>query len=302
MGLRITGNKAVENNVARAQRDHANSLEKLSSGINFTKVDPMPADRAISEGMGQKIREMSSYKKNANDGISLVQIAEAGLSEISNISIRLKELATQAANPTLSDKERKFLFVEYNGLYNEVERIARSTSYNGISLLTAGEDSRGRQGITFRIGSPVEGEDGNDASQVVLDNIEEVIATPLALGLKSVSSLLSNSDGISLDDVEDLFEASLDTLGGSFDTAFDTLNEFRANFGAVGARLGRAINVIDVGIENISAANSRIKDVDYASELANLTKAAILMQTGASLLPQIAAPAQAILSLIKNID
>lgn len=302
MGLRITGTQTLESNVAKARRDYESSLERLSSGVKFTKSDPQPADRALSDGMQRKVREMAAYKRNANEGISLVQTAEDSLNEISNIGIRLKELATQAANPTLSDKERKFLFVEYHSLYNEAERIAETTKYNGIPLLMAGDDRDiSSRGLSFRISAPQES--GDDFGLVSLTGIEDVIASPLALGIKSVENLIFNSDGVSLDDIDDLFDNGIEFLGESFDAALTTISEYRANFGAIGARLNRAIDAIDVGMENLSAATSRIRDVDYASEVANLTSASLLMQTGVSVLSQsYAAPAQAILTLLKNID
>lgn len=303
MGIRITSSGIIENNIARAQKEAAASLEKLSSGIRFTRSDPQPADRAISDSMSAKLREATSYKRNANDGVSLVQTAEAGLSEISNITIRLKELAAQAANPAISDKERRFLFVEYQSLYDEVERVAKTTNFNGMTLLDSEGNSNQRAGnLSFRIGPAVSGEERTDVSLVSADTLSEVTATPLALGLKSVSHLLGNEDGVSLDDVEDVFEASLESVGSSFDTAFEAINTFRAGFGAVGARLSRAISVIEVGMENIAAANSRLRDVDIASEMANLTKSNILVQAGVSLASQAAVPVQAALSLIKLID
>lgn len=300
MGIRITSNGVIENNVARAQHDAEVSLEKLSSGIRFTRSDPMPADRAISDSLQAKLREQTSYKRNANDGISLVQTAEAALSEVSNITIRLKELAAQAANPAISDKERKFLFVEYQGLYDEIDRVAKTTNYNGLSLLDVEKTSA--QGLTFRIGNATNGEGGDDLNIVNVDSLAQVAADTESLGLRSVANLLTNEDGISLDDVESVFESTLDSVGSSFDQAFEAINGYRAGFGAVASRLGRAINVLDVGMENIAAANSRMRDVDYASEVANLTKAKILVQAGVGLLTQGNIPAQAALTLIKLID
>ena len=112
MVLRINGNDFLENNISRAQEDANESTERLSSGVKFTRKNPMPAERAQSDSLTTKMRELNGYKKNATDGMSLTEYADSSLSELSNMNIRMKELVTQATNPALSDKERQFLFVE----------------------------------------------------------------------------------------------------------------------------------------------------------------------------------------------
>lgn len=302
MGLRITGSgKTIENNIAKAQREASDSLERLSSGVRFTRTDPLPADRAISDSLRSKLRDLTSYKRNANEGIGVVQLADATLNELSNMTIRLKELATQSTSNTISDKERQFLFVEYQSLHDEMTRIAETTSLNGSPILNGGgSDGRGGS-FGFRVGSMPKGDDEADMNLLKLTGLDSVIALPAALGLPDVRDLLSNPDGISVDDVIDLFESDADTLSGAFDMALDSLGGFRASFGAFGSRLGKALGVIDVTEENVAAANSRVADVDYASEIANLTKANILVQAGTSLLAQGSFPAQAILTLVKTV-
>lgn len=301
MGIRITGSGAIEGNLRKAQESASNSLEKLSSGVRFTRQDPMPAERAVSDSMTSKLRELSSYKRNANDGLSVVQLADSALNEISNITLRMKELATQASSATLSDKERKFLFVEYQSLHEEIDRISKTTSFNGMDLLNGNTNGSGTDSLAFRVGPAGKGEDGADGNLVTLGGLEAIVADTANLGLKSVSNLLKG-DGISLDDVEEIFESNIDTVSDSFGAAFDRLAQFRASFGAVGSRLSHVMDVLDVTHENIAAANSRLRDVDYASEIANLTKANILVQAGASLLTQGNVPAQVALQLIKAID
>ena len=300
MGIRITPNSVIEHNLERAQKDAANSLERLSSGIKFTRSDPMPTERSLSDSLSKKMRELNSYKRNANDGLSLVQQADSALNEISNITVRLKELATQASSSALSDKERSFLFVEYQSLHDEVGRIAKTTEFNGMRLLNGNEG--GSQSLSIRVGAPALNDEDRDQSVVSLRNLDSIIATPDALGLKSVSNLLKNSKGISLDDISDTFESSVETVSNSFDTAIETLAQYRSGFGAVASRLSKVNDVIDVAYENAASANSRLRDVDYASEVANLTRANILVQAGSSLLSHGNLPATIALQLVKNID
>lgn len=179
MGLRITGTGQVENNIAKAQREAASSLERLSSGVRFTRSEPLPADRAVSDSLTSKLRELNSYKRNANDGISLVQTAESALGEMSNITIRLKELATNASSAALSDKERAFLFVEYESLYEELSRLAQTTEFGGVALLN-GEGRKGSEGagISFRIGRPPSRSGDKDTGLVTIDALKDVVASP----------------------------------------------------------------------------------------------------------------------------
>jgi flagellin len=302
MGLRITGiNGVIENNIAKARREADSSMEKLSSGVRFTRSEPASAERAVSDSLSAKARELASYKRNASDGVSMVQTADAALNEVANITVRMKELATQASSPTLSDKERQFLFVEYKGLYDEINRIAQTTSLNGISLL-AGEEGLSKSGtkdVAFRIGAPHESQ-GKDINTVKLEELSQMDVSPESLGLSNVDDLLSQEDGVSLDDVSDIFESSLDTLSNSFEGAFQKIGAFRTNFGAINSRLSSVLNVLDVAHENLTAANSRLRDVDYATEVTNLTKANILMQAGMSLMTQASLPGQAALTLLQG--
>ncbi len=298
MGLRISSSGVIENNIEKARRDSQSSLEKLSSGVRFTRQDPMPAERSLSDSLSSKLRELSSYKRNANDGISLVQSADSALNEISNITVRLKELATQASSAALSDKERSFLFVEYQSLYEEINRIAKTTEFNGMALLSG----QGTGELSFRVGRESLDQQGSDRSLVKISQLSEINASSETLGLVSVPDLANTAEGVSLDDVIDTFSSSDQSVGESFEQALEKLALFRSTFGSVGARLSRVMDVIDTSIENTSAANSRLKDVDYASEIANLTKANILLQAGTSLLSQGNLPAALALTLVKNLD
>jgi flagellin len=302
MGLRIQGSNSIEGNLRRATEDAAESLEKLSSGTIFTPKNPQPAQRALSDNMSVKIREFAAQKRSVNDAISLVETADSALNEVGNITNRLKELATQAASPTLSDKERRFIFVEYETLRDEIDRIAGTTQYNGMSLLSnpAGSNERPAD-LQFRL-SFNSGEEGTeDPGLVSLSGFNDIIATAENLGIQSLKSLISG-DGISLDDLESVFGLEASSIGETFLDAFEKIASFRSGFGAIASRMAKALDVIDVANENLSAAQSRIRDVDYASEVTNLTQANILVQAGTSLLTQANLPAQLVLSLIRNLD
>jgi flagellin len=300
MGLRITNNQTVQNNIEKARREAANSLEKLSSGVVFTRDDPKPAERALSDSLTSKLRELSSYKQNANDGVSLVQTADSALGEVSNMVIRLKEITTQASSPTLSDNERKFLFVEYKSLYDEIDRVAQTTSFNGMGLLAGGQGAPAK--IGFRVGPPSGSGEEDDRNVVSIQGIGEISSSTERLGLKDVNDFLRGNSGVSLDDVLDFFDSSDSSVSSSFDSALETLAGFRSVFGAVGSRLGHVMDVLDIATENTAAAQSRLRDVDYATEVTNLTKANILVQAGASLLTQGNVPAQVALTLINGLQ
>jgi flagellin len=300
MTMRIAGANPVERNLAKSQSDVQNSLEKLSSGVKFTKSDPAPADRSISERLGMRMRENESYKRNANEGVSLVQTADSALGNVSNMVVRMQELATQAAAPTISDKERKFLFVEYESLFNEVNRVSKSTAFGGQNLLSGDEEGEDPRSVSFRVGGFNPDDNGKDRNQIFLDGLEKVNTTTEKLGLKSVKEFLSNPDGISLDDIESAFESSIDTVSESFQGALEKVSGFRSHFGAVGSRLTHSIDFLDVAQENLSASQSRIKDVDYASEVANLTRANMLVQASSSLMSQTNLPSRVALTLLRG--
>ena len=303
MGLRITGSGIVESNIAKAQREASKSLERLSSGVKFTREEPLPAERALSDSLSMKMRELASYKRNANDGFSLVQTADSALNEVTNVVVRLKELATQASSSTLSDHERKFLFVEYNALHDEINRISTTTSFNGMNVLNgnSGADDAGGSNLAIRVGSSTQSPDSaNDLNVIKLDSMQNIVATTENLGLRAVKNLLGNVEGVSLEDVADVFESDDDSVSASFESALEKIASFRSGLGAVSSRLTHVIDVLDIANENMSAAQSRIRDVDYATETSNLARAKILVQAGASLLAQGNLPAQLALTLINN--
>jgi flagellin len=276
MGLRINTNVPsllAQRALANTQRNLNNSLRKMATGQRITRAADDAAGLAISEKLKANIRSIRQAKRNAGDGISLIQTAEGGLNEVSNIIIRLRELAMQSANDTLGREEREFSNIEFQNLKEELQRISSVTEFNGIRLLDGSGDR-----LEFQIGLY------NDPMQDRISyNAGDMDSTVSALGL--VSESVSTKEGSQL---------TLKRL----DDALVRINGMRANLGALQNRLSSTINNLGNSDENLSAANSRIRDVDIAAESATMTKSNILMQSGVSVLSQANQTPQAALKLL----
>ena len=278
MGLRINTNVAslnAQRNLRGTRLSMNQALEKLSSGQRINRAGDDAAGLAISENLKAQIRGLGQAERNAEDGISLVQIAEGALGEVSNILIRLRELSVQAASDTIGSTERKFLNVEFEQLTSEIDRIANSTEFNRVPLLNG-------TGAVFDIqigtrNDPISDRLTFDASSA------DVNVAALGLNLASVADKISSQNSLS-----------------SIDQAIVSVSGIRADFGALQNRLQSTINNIAVSIENLSAANSRVRDTDIASETAELTKQNILMQAGTSVLSQANSSTKSALSLIQS--
>lgn len=301
MVLRIISSGSVESNITKAQKEYENSLEKLSSGVRFTRSEPMPAERARSDKLMAKMRELNVYKQNANQGLSFTETLDSSLNSVSNSIIRLKELVAQSTNPALSDKERGFLFVEYQAHYESLVSSSPASAQTEGDFIRS-EGSSG-EAIHVRVSSP-NLMDGKDIGLIPIENLDKIKLHPEDLGIKSAEALVNAEEGVSLDDVLDNFDVSEVTeLGASFDQAHLQVSEHRANIGAATARLNSALNTINIAYENTAAANSRIRDVDYATEMTNLARANILVQASSSLLAQKNQhSAESILTLVKSTD
>ena len=264
MGLRINTNVpslSAQRSLGINTRNLNDNLRKLSSGERITKAGDDAAGLAISENLKAQIRGMRQAKRNTGDAISMLQTAEGGMNEISNIIIRLRELSVQAASDTVGTTERGFSDIEFQSLKEEIDRISKSTEFNGIKLL----DGTGGK-LEFQIGTK------NDP---ILDRLHYD-------GSRADTSL--ESLGLAIDQVstKEGAQASLKKL----DDALVQINGVRANLGALQNRLQSTSNNLEVSDENLSAANSRIRDVDVASETADMTKNNILLQAGISVLSQ----------------
>lgn len=264
MGLRIGTNVAsiaAQRSMVGSQREIQKSFAQLSSGSRITKSADDAAGLAISENMKSHIRSYTQAQRNANDGISMVQVAEGGLNEVSNIMTRLRELGVQAASDNIGDTERGFVNKEVQQLKTEADRIAKTTRFGKTQLLdgTGGE-------FSFQI--DIHNDETNDRIKF---NASETDASASNLGI----------DGLDFSDKNNAREA-LDTL----DKAQTQVNGYRANLGAVQNRLNSTSDNLGVSMENLSAANSRIRDTDIAASSAELTKNNILMSASTSVMAQ----------------
>ena len=276
MGLRISTNVAslnAQKNLAFTQRASERSLARMSSGFRINQAADDAAGLAISEQLKGQIRGLRQAGRNANDGISLVQVAEGGLNETSNMLIRLRELGVQAASDTIGDTERKFVDVEYQQLKSEIQRISEVTTFNGRDLLN------GTGGvIDIQVGTH------NDA-------FKDRISFNASAANSSLESLGLVAEGASS---KEMAQNSIDAI----DKAIVSVNAIRANFGAMQNRLTSTTANIAVSDENLSAANSRIRDADIAAESSELTRNNILMQAGISVLSQANSASQMALKLL----
>ncbi len=278
MGLRINTNVAslnAQRNLRGSKLGLDKSLERLSSGYRINRAGDDAAGLAISENLKAQIRGLKQASRNGQDGISLVQVAEGGLNEISSILIRLRELAVQAASDTIGPVERQFLNVEYDQLVSEVDRIADGTEFNG-TLLLSGTGSI----LDFQVGTR------NDP------NIDRLSFDA------SKADANSAALGVNLTSVAD--KASAQNSLSAIDSAIVSVSAMRADFGAVQNRLQSTINNIAVSVENMSAANSRIRDVDVAEETAEMTMNNVLLNAGTSVLAQANQTSQVALGLLNK--
>jgi flagellin len=277
MGLRINTNVAslnAQRNLGSTRISMNRSLEKLSSGQRINRAGDDAAGLAISENLKAQIRGLGQAERNAEDGISLVQIAEGALGEVSNILIRLRELSVQAASDTIGTTERKFLNVEFEQLTSEVDRIANSTEFNRVPLLNG-------TGAVFDIQIGTRNDPISDRLTFDASSADVNIAA-LGLNLASVSDKISAQNSLT-----------------SIDQAIISVSGIRADFGALQNRLQSTVNNIQTSIENLASANSRVRDTDVAAETAELTKQNILMQAGTSVLSQANSSTNSALALIQ---
>ena len=236
--------------------------------------------------MELKLRSLAASKRNINDAVSLLQIADSGFSEITNIVVRMKEINVAGSTTNLSDKERKFLFMEYEALHEELDRIANTTEFNKIPLLN-GNDERVPETLILRIADPVIGaNDGEDLNELRFEELRNVIATTEGLSLKSAAEFLEEDNDFEADDALDLMESESDDYATVYDEALDTISKFRATYGAMQTRLNTAMTYNEITEENIAAAKSNIADTDYAGELARLAQSNIMIQANTALMSQ----------------
>jgi len=263
MGLRINTNIAsqeVQKNLRASTAQTEAEFSKLSSGKRITKSADDAAGLAIAKKLEAETRGLRMASRNANDAISLVQVAEGGLNETQNILTRLRELSIQAGSDTVGDVERGYLSLEYEQLVQEADRISKTTNFNGRSLLQ-GEGAV----LQFQVGSQ-----GNEHNRIEYDaGVADASSENLGIGGSNLRDKSSAIDNLS-----------------SIDVAIEKVSGFRATFGAVQSRLQTSINTLDVSVVNQESARSRIEDVDVADSTAKLASSQIKSAAGTASLAQ----------------
>ena len=276
MGFRINTNVnslAAQRTLGQNTGKMGDSLAKLASGSRINRSADDAAGLAISEKLRSQIASTKQAERNANDGISMIQTAEGGLNEVSNILNRLRELSVQAASDTVGEAERQFTDLEYQNLKDEIQRIAQVTEFNGKALLSGEGDK-----YDIQIG-------------INNDSFEDRISYDASVTNASLASL--GVDSLTVGTQEGARE-SLENL----DQAIQNISGQRAELGALQNRLTSTIQNLQVTSENQEAANSRIRDTDYAAETANRAKLQILQSAGTAVLAQANADGQNALGLI----
>lgn len=294
MGLRIktnVGSLIAQRQFGKSREAMQESLEKLSSGQRINKSSDDAAGLAVSEAMRAKLKGLAQAKRNANDGISFLQTAEGGLSELNNAIVRMRELTTQAASDTIGARERTFLNREFQQLAQETLRIKNETEFNGKAVLRdeSGQDINIQVGVSYR----GEGSTAAENADVVAINLSEISALNEKINDISELSITSEEGGRNLGggDTNEIF--------AKLDDAITQVTDFRATLGAMQSRMNSTITNIDVTTENLASAQSRIRDVDYASETAKLTQNRILSAAGTSVLTQANSVPETVLQLLR---
>jgi flagellin len=266
-----------------AQNKLTVSFERLSSGQRINRAQDDAAGMGISQKLTASINSTSVAMRNANDAIGMLQTAEGALTEISTMLQRFKELAVQGANPALSASQRGFLSVEMGGLKSEIQSITTRTRFNGTSLLGAAGT------LNFQTGETTT--DTLSVKTFDVYNDTQRFSKLVAL----VGQTFTNDDGVG-----QLTETSqFQDLSETIDSAIDEVATQRATYGAQVNRLNHNLNNLSALHENLSAANSRILDTDYANETAQLTKTQILQQAATAMLSQANAQPNVVLALLK---
>jgi len=277
MALRINTNVAsvfAQKHVSRTSERMQSSMEHLSSGLRITKAADDAAGLAVSEKMRSQIRSLRMAQRNVSDGISMVQTAEGGLNEVTSILSRMRELSVEAASGVLQATERAYLATEFTALQNEIERSADSTEFNGLNL-----------------------SDGSTATvdvQVGIFNVAAQDRITVTLQDAQTATLAVDTGTIDLGSA-----ANSQAAITAIDTALDSVNDSRADYGAIQNRLGSAMRNLENYTENLVEAESRIRDVDFAAETAEMTRNQIFQQAGVSILAQANSSSQVALALLQ---
>ena len=275
MGLRVNTNVAslnAQKNLSNVNEQLSINFRRLSTGLRIATAADDAAGLAISERLRSQVRSLDQAKRNSNDGISLLQTAEGSLNEANGILVRLRELAVQASNGTVSGQDKDTLNTEFSTLVNELNRIGRSTAFNGINLLDGSASN-----VNFQVGL---------GTTATIDQIQVTLSPALSTSL-SLNSLDIGSQGNTSQAISNI------------DAAINSVSSLRGRLGAAQNRLTSTINNLASTVENLSAAESRIRDVDVAYETAQLSRNQILQQASISILSQANSQPQSALNLLR---
>jgi len=281
MTLSINTNIAslnAQRNLTGSQSSLATSMQRLSSGLRVNSSKDDAAGLAIAERMNAQVRGMNVAIRNANDGISLAQTADGALAQVSNSLQRMRELAVQSRNATNSSSDKESLNKEFSQLQSEITRVLGGTTFNGKHILGSDAGS-----LDFQIGANTTSDDRVTVSTTDMTNDANITAV-------TVSTATIGSTAAA---------TSIDTVIDNIDTAIDDVNDTRAMFCATQSRFDSVISNLQSGVENQTAARSRIMDADFASETANMSRSQVLQQAGTAMIAQANQLPQQVLSLLR---
>ena len=267
----------AQRNLTATQSALAASVGRLSSGMRINTAADDAAGLGISENLKANIRSLAQAQRNANDGISMSQVAEGSMNDMQGIVSRMRELSVQSANSSLGDTERGYIQTEFTQLSQEINRISSVTDFNGQKLL----DGSASAGLTFQIG------------------VQNTANDRLSMSITRLTTSTLGSTSLSIASASLSTAANAQVAIGTFDRAIQQLSQARAKVGATQNRMTVTVSNLAVAQENLTAANSRIRDVDVANETANLTKSQILSQAGLAVLAQANQLPQSALSLLR---
>jgi flagellin len=282
MPLTINTNIAslnAQRNLNMSQGSLATSMQRLSSGLRVNSAKDDAAGLAIAERMNAQVRGMNVAVRNANDGISMSQTADGALSQVGDSLQRMRELAVQARNSTNSSSDKDSLNKEFAQLQAEITRVLGGTTFNGKHILGADATS-----LTFQIGANTTVDD-----TIAVTTVDMTQATAITTITASTASIGATASG-----------GAIDAVINNIDAALDNVNDTRATFGATESRFDAIITNLQVGVENQSAARSRIMDADFAAETANMSRAQVLQQAGTAMVAQANQLPQQVLKLLQG--
>jgi len=273
----------AQRHLANSRAEMEQAMERLSSGKRINSAMDDAAGLTIAHSLDSKVTSLNQAARNANDGVSLINLAEGALDQVSAMLTRMRSLAVQSINGTYSDDDRDNLHLEFQALNDEITRIANNTKFNGVQVIGASAN------ITFQVGHT-----SSDTIALVTEKMQSAY-------LASVGSAGYHLDDAAISSVgasAGVVNSAMGSLG-RVDAAISDVDSYRAKLGAAGNRLEHSAANLYTRVENQMAARSRIEDADYAIEAANLARAQILQQAGTAMLSQANATGATILSLLK---